>query len=267
MVDRLSYSDFRDEFLLAIAIAVKADTNRMINPLDVASNIEGRFQGSWPQAAMTDLARSGFISGITFISGGGSYKLTGSGLSVADDIASSGGNDLYELIDEPEEIEASEAFVIGDPDAGYVIGEPAQTRDLDQLKAGLHIHLDILEVAIAQERSMIGHNNPPEAVDPLVFSDAERRELLGAIASLRDQIKEPTPDRRVIFREASLVWRVLGKTGSWVGDRISAQIDTTVTAVTGGAVSAALITYGQQIFEALHGVATAVLEWLHMIPL
>jgi len=260
MTDRLSYTEFRDEFLLAIAIAVKADTGKMINPIDVAANVEGRFQASWPQSAMTDLADSGLISGMTFLSDGGSYKLTGSGVEAAEDIASNLGGDLYEMIDEPQEEEPRpEGFVIGDPDAGYVIGEPANTRDLDQLKADLRIRLDILEAFLTDDRSLIGHNHPPEEIDPFRFSSDERSELLREISVLREQVEEPTPDRQAVFKSESVLWRATSKVAGWLGDRFNAQIDN--AAWTFGA-----IVYGQQIGDALHAAANIVLEWLHMLP-
>ncbi len=50
MAERLSYKEFREEFLLAIAIATKADTSKMINPIEIGERIKGTFPSSWLEA-------------------------------------------------------------------------------------------------------------------------------------------------------------------------------------------------------------------------
>ncbi|MES0167833.1 hypothetical protein NKJ87_17865 [Mesorhizobium sp. M0027] len=273
MVDRLTYSEFRDELLLAIAIATKANTNQMIDPLVVASGVQGRIQEGWPQTAMRDLAGSDLISGTTFLSGDGSYKITGRGLERAEKFAHSIGADLYEEIDGPEEddvhpqsttIDAPDnEFVI--PEAAFAIREPVNTRDIDQLKADLRTRLNLLEALLPSERSMMGHNQPPGAIEVFAFSDHERSELLGEIAALREQIEEPIPDLEIVSKGAGVFWRAASKAAAWLGERLNAQVDNAITLLpTAGVLG--VVTYGRQLLDALHAAANAVLAWMHVLP-
>lgn len=275
MADRLSYSEFRNEFLLAIAIIVKADTNKSINPLDAASSVDGIFQPSWPASAMKELSDTGLISGMTYISGDGSYRITGRGLAVAEEYSGSIGADLYEMIEDIARNESqSQGYVIGDPDAGYVIsdpdagyiiGEPSDTRNVDRLKADVLVRLNILEALIKDSNhSMIGHNRSPEPIDDFSFSDSERGELLAEIASLRQQIEVDAPDVRALSKGASVFWRIAGRVAGWLGDRLNAQID---NAITIALPTFTAIAFGQQVVDALHHAAGSVLEWINALPM
>ncbi|RWB09004.1 MAG: hypothetical protein EOQ39_03645 [Mesorhizobium sp.] len=273
MVDRLTYTEFRDHFLLAIAIATKVNTNQMIDPLVVALGVQGRFQEGWPQTAMKDLADSDLISGTTFLSGDGSYKITGRGLERAENFAHSIGADLYKEIDGPEEDDVHPPSITVDapdkesriPEAAFVIAEPVSTRDTDQLKADLRSRLNLLEALLSSERSMMGHNQPPGAIEVFAFSDNERSELLGEIAALREQIEEPIPDLAIVSKVAGLFWRAASKAAAWIGERLNAQVDNAITLLpTVGLLG--VVTYGRQLLDALHAAANAVLAWMHVLP-
>ncbi|CAD7026491.1 hypothetical protein REJC140_02386 [Pseudorhizobium endolithicum] len=51
-------------------------------------------------SAAADLTEMGYLTGTTFLSGGGSYALLGAGLERAEEVAGEKATDLYELIDE-----------------------------------------------------------------------------------------------------------------------------------------------------------------------
>lgn len=121
MTERLTYRDFKEELILNFAVATRAETGKFINPEDVAAQIKQDFQRSWTMAAVKELSDIGVLNGKTFISGGGSYALTGKGLERAEEIANERAFDLYDLMKDGSD----EGYVIGDPDQGFVIGEPA----------------------------------------------------------------------------------------------------------------------------------------------
>ncbi len=100
MTDNLSYREFKDEFLLHFAVKTGANTGVRINPEDAAELINDTFQRSWIGSATKDLSDDGYLHGQTFLSGEGSYSLTGRGLERAEEIADAQAADLYELISE-----------------------------------------------------------------------------------------------------------------------------------------------------------------------
>lgn len=100
MADRLSYREFKDEFLLGFALACKGDTSSTIDPAKAASMVTGTYQKSWIAAATKELKDQGYIAGMAFLAGGGSFNLTGAGLDRAEGVAHENGADLYELIEE-----------------------------------------------------------------------------------------------------------------------------------------------------------------------
>ncbi|MGV1803284.1 hypothetical protein ACQZ6A_15545 [Agrobacterium vitis] len=104
VVDRLSYSEFKDELLLRIAVAANGETNKFVNPQDVAQQIEEKYSPTWLMSAAKDLSESGYLTGRTYIGGGGSYALNGLGLERAEEVAGERATDLYELIDEANAI-------------------------------------------------------------------------------------------------------------------------------------------------------------------
>lgn len=103
MVERLSYTDFKSELLVAIAVAVEGDldTDFLVN--DVAKTIDGRFPNSWIPEAVRELARERLIGDVLLGTHGDAHHLTGSGLRAAETAANERGSDIYELMDEAEE--------------------------------------------------------------------------------------------------------------------------------------------------------------------
>lgn len=100
MADRISYREFKDELLLRIAVATNGETNKFINPQDAAQQIGEKYSPTWVMSAAKELSDSGYLTGQTFLSGGGSYALLGPGLERAEEVAGERATDLYELIDE-----------------------------------------------------------------------------------------------------------------------------------------------------------------------
>lgn len=100
MTNRISYREFKDELLLRIAVLTNGETNKFVNPEDAAGQIEEKYSPTWVMSAATELRDSGYLTGQTFLSGGGSYALLGPGLDRAEEVAGERATDLYELIDE-----------------------------------------------------------------------------------------------------------------------------------------------------------------------
>lgn len=99
---RISYREFRDELLLSIAIMTQGETNKFVNPEDASRRIRETYSPSWQMSAVKDLRDDGYLTGKTFISGGGSYALLGAGLERAEEIANEQATDLYDLIEEAD---------------------------------------------------------------------------------------------------------------------------------------------------------------------
>jgi hypothetical protein len=108
MVDRLSYKEFKREFLFKVAVMTKADPEDRIDVSDVAANIEGNFPTAWAETAATDLASESKLSHNPMI--GASYvSLTGFGLEMAEEYGNRIAYDLWEAIDDFQAEDAGEA--------------------------------------------------------------------------------------------------------------------------------------------------------------
>lgn len=109
MQDRLSFREFKDELLLNIAILTGGETHKFVDPGDAAERIEEKFSASWIISAAEEWRSIGYLNGQTFLSGGGSFALTGAGLEHAEEIADERAADLYELIDEASAVPVADA--------------------------------------------------------------------------------------------------------------------------------------------------------------
>ncbi|MDX0849164.1 hypothetical protein GOD74_12155 [Sinorhizobium medicae] len=125
MTGRLSYREFKDEFLLNFAVIAQGEIGKFINPIDAVKDIQERYSPTWVMSAAEELRDTGYLSGETFLSGGGAYALTGAGLDHAETIADARAADLYELIDEQS------AMPISDDKGNTLVNEVGDRIVLD----------------------------------------------------------------------------------------------------------------------------------------
>lgn len=97
--DRLSYGEFKQQFLVQLALSAKGDTDKHNNPSEVAMLVEGLFQESWVRAVEKELKDTGMADGRSFV-GGSTISITGPGLEQAEDWAGDYGIDLWEEIND-----------------------------------------------------------------------------------------------------------------------------------------------------------------------
>jgi hypothetical protein len=99
--DRLSYGEFKQQFLVQLALSSKGDTDKHNNPSEVAMLVEGLFQESWIRAVEKELKDTGMADGRSFV-GGSTISITGPGLEQAEDWAGDYGIDLWEEINDQD---------------------------------------------------------------------------------------------------------------------------------------------------------------------
>lgn len=98
MTRHLSYQHFLGHFLVACAVVTRGKTNELIDVERAADYIKKRFDYSWPEAAMKQLAQNEFLRGSYTVGQPTLYQLTGAGLLRAERLAKNRGKKLYELI-------------------------------------------------------------------------------------------------------------------------------------------------------------------------
>lgn len=103
--DRLSYGEFKQQFLVQLALLTKGDTDKHNDPSEVAVLVGGLFQESWIRAVEKELKDTGMADGRSFI-GGSTISITGPGLEQAEDWAGNYGIDLWEGINNEDHKDA-----------------------------------------------------------------------------------------------------------------------------------------------------------------
>ena len=96
--ERLSYREFKEEFVIAVAHLVRADTDKQVDLAEIGEQIDGTFRQSWLATAESELREQGLIDGPLYI-GSSKIQLTGLGLDKAEEWASERGYDLYDFLD------------------------------------------------------------------------------------------------------------------------------------------------------------------------
>lgn len=108
MSERLSYKEFKAEFLFKVAVMTKADPEDRIDVSDVAAKMDGNFPTAWAETAASDLAGEAKLSHSPMI-GASFVSLTGFGLETAEEYGNSIAYDLWEAIDDFHAAEPIEA--------------------------------------------------------------------------------------------------------------------------------------------------------------
>lgn len=99
MVERLTYKEFKSDFLFRLAVLAKADPDIRFETPEVAAKVEGRFPSAWADMAAGDLAHEGRVIFTPMI--GASYvSLTGFGLEAAEEHGDLIVYDLWDAIDD-----------------------------------------------------------------------------------------------------------------------------------------------------------------------
>lgn len=143
--------------------------------------------------------------------------------------------------------------------------ERAQRRTVLDRLAALEREIE----AIRPQLGRIGHNNPPEAIDP----DAEVMvdEVTEAAATIRTELVKEQPDVTTVARGASAlqrIWKVLRsartETGKFAGAVKEKARDKVAELVVGSALAGGAL-YGPQIVNALQSAVSAIGQWFRLI--
>lgn len=127
-----------------------------------------------------------------------------------------------------------------------------------------------------RRHGMIGHNRPPEAVDPLSIGERERGEVEEAANEIEAELTKPEPDVRSAFQSFGKVRRVLQVVATWAGAKLNIAADAasksfgtavgtaagTAVAGAGTVVVAKLLGMYGPLVEAVSRFYEAGLNWL-----
>lgn len=116
---------------------------------------------------------------------------------------------------------------------------------------------------------MMGHNHPPEAIEP--DSEVLAGEITEAAATIRTELAEDQPDTAAISRGAGAlqrIWKML-RSAREEGGKFAAAIkekgrEKLAEIVVGGVVGGGAL-YGNQIVDALQSAVAAIGHWFRLI--
>jgi hypothetical protein len=194
MGDRLSYKEFKSEFLFKVAVMTKADPEYRIDVSDVAAKMEGSFPAAWAETAASDLAGEAKLNHNPMI--GASYvSLTGFGLERAEEYGNSIAYDLWEAIDDFHAAGTAEA-------AGTVIEASGPVIAIDHMSEVFQgIEADIRETI-----RVVRSNNE-------LMDDPEIAQKVAELEASSALMKAPQAD-------SSLLRRLLIPTLLWLGKKM-----------------------------------------------
>jgi hypothetical protein len=119
-----SFRDFKDQLLVAIAIEAKAEPTSQLTPSDVAAARALSYRNGWLRQAVKSLENLGYIDARYYLGGGEDggmmVQITGSGLEVAEELCNRSGIDLYQEVDELNQIKS--------PSTNFGVEIPASDR-------------------------------------------------------------------------------------------------------------------------------------------
>lgn len=199
MQERLSFREFKEELLLNIAIMTKGETNRFINPTDAAGRITDKFSETWIMSASEELRSVGYLHGQTFLSGDGTFALTGAGLEHAEEIAEERGADLYELIEEADAVpllDAQNSAIISDQGNPIVYHiDPRENAETSIIKID-HLSPDFksLDRALREHIEIFRGNNE------LLAESSETGRLIAELEAGKALLKADEADRNLVRR-------------------------------------------------------------------
>lgn len=164
MGDRLSYKEFKSEFLFKVAVMTKADPDDRVDVSEVAAQIEGKFPSAWAETAASDLASEAKINHNSMI--GASYvSLTGFGLEKAEDYGNSIAYDLWEAIDDFHKVDSSASPESGTEALGPVVAIDHMSEVFQCIEADIR---ETIRVVRSKNELM----NDPEVVQKVAELEA-----------------------------------------------------------------------------------------------
>jgi hypothetical protein len=123
--------------------------------------------------------------------------------------------------------------------------------------------------AIKPQLGMMGHNRPPEALEP--DPEVLAGEIAEATATIRTELAEDEPEVGAVARSASAlqrIWKMLRAAREEAGKFAGAVKDKArdkVAEVIGTAVVGAGVLYAPQIIDALQSAVAAIGQWFRLI--
>lgn len=226
MADRISYREFKDELLLRIAVATNGETNKFVNPQDAAQQIEENYGPTWVMSAAKDLSDSGYLTGQSFLSGGGSYAMLGPGLERAEEVAGERATDLYELIDEANAVPLAD-------DQGNTLTDDKGNRLVYQVDPWDQIETSVVKIDHLSpdfkslDRALRDQIDVLRGDNALLAEDAEAGQRLAELEAGKALLRADQAD-------ASLVKRLLIPSLTWFSKKVGDEtVSTAIQALIG----------------------------------
>ncbi|MGH6651546.1 MAG: hypothetical protein ACREB7_10485 [Sphingopyxis sp.] len=137
-------------------------------------------------------------------------------------------------------------------DTGRLDNSPETVRE--NIAAEIIARLDKLEAQLAELDSApaaIGHNHPPDEIDPASIGDEIRGELDEAIATTRQEVEQPAPDEIKLTQAESIFRRFGAAIMRWIGRKLDLIVDeaikTSIQTIGWGAAAGLALTLADDI--------------------
>ena len=147
----------------------------------------------------------------------------------------------------PDELPSLDAF---SDEAGSAYGTPAELEARDLARAAL----DEVQKALDEIPVGIGHNRPPEEIEP--EDDVEL--VRSAVAALRVEFSKQNPTVSRVKAWARPLREALVATTKWVGRKVDTAVDAGMK-VAGGTGAAWVVS---QLSQPVHDAFAAIIKWL-----
>jgi hypothetical protein len=263
MSERLSFTEYKNEFLLRLALLSRGDMALSIPVDDVAKEIDGTAPKSWSREAVKDLLRLGAVSGGKTLSDQ-HVEITGYGYEEADRYAGEIGMDLTEEISELERVGsehsrgvtgpafassafAGSAFAVDEKgnnltdESGNRITWGATTTDWGVVQNRVKSQpKEIADMALALARTLeheIERLQPAKPNDAVMlavwqtnqdFLTVLRSRLLELNEALATLTETSEVDEEKVQNSVSILKRIGLAVGEWISDHSGELIDSSI---------------------------------------
>jgi hypothetical protein len=115
-------------------------------------------------------------------------------------------------------------------------------------------HLESTLMQLELPAATIGHNNPPEPINDVPLTVPDVQELHITIDIIRNELKSPDPDEKLVENGAGFFKKIARKLSSWIAKTTDKLVVASLTAVASN--------YYSEIVEALKLAYRAIKVWL-----
>lgn len=173
--------------------------------------------------------------------------------------------DIDDLLTPPDD--AIDFVDLASPERAHHFGSAAeheQRRTVLERLAALEREIE----AIKPQLGLMGHNNPPETLQP--DPEVLAAEITESAAIIRTELTKKEPDVGAVGRGAAVlqrIWKLLGavhyEAVKFAGVVKEKAREKAAEMVVGGVIGSTL--YGSQIVHALHAAITAIEHWIQRV--